>query len=76
VAKGHLEANQGGARSRPRLAALGVSGTGISWTTELALWENRTTLRVKGEFALTAIDNDLLSGPSLFVELTAAESIS
>ncbi len=33
--------------------------------TELALWENRTTLRVKGELALTAIDNDLLSGPSL-----------
>ncbi len=32
---------------------------------ELEFWENRTTLRVKGEFALTAIDNDFLSGPSL-----------
>jgi hypothetical protein len=41
-----------------------------SWTiakgfvgqTELTLWENRTTLRFEGEFALTAIDNDLFSG--------------
>jgi hypothetical protein len=32
--------------------------------TELALWENRTTLRFKGEFALPAIDNDLFSRPS------------
>ena len=34
---------------------------------EPPLWENRTTLRLEGEFALTAIDNDLLSRPSLFV---------
>jgi hypothetical protein len=30
------------------------------------------TLRFKGEFALTAIDNDFFSRPSPFVELTAA----
>jgi hypothetical protein len=55
--------------SLPILAHREVSWTEVSWKfrgqTELALWENRTTLRVKGEFALTAIDNDLLSGPSL-----------
>ena len=33
--------------------------------TELALWESRTTLRFKGEFVLTAIDNDLFSRPRL-----------
>ena len=37
---------------------------------ELALWENRTTLRVEGEFALTTIDHDLLSTALAFVELT------
>ena len=33
-----------------------VSRTEVSWT-GLAHWENRTTLRFKGELALTAIDN-------------------
>jgi hypothetical protein len=44
----------------------------VSWTdgwfrgqTELALWENRATLRFKGEFTLAAIDNNLFSRPSL-----------
>jgi hypothetical protein len=33
--------------------------------TELAPWENRTTLGFKGELALTAINNNLFSRPSL-----------
>jgi hypothetical protein len=42
----------------------GVSGE-FRGQTGLALWENRTTLRFKGELALTAIDNDFFPRPSL-----------
>jgi hypothetical protein len=35
---------------------------------------NRTTLRFKGEFALTAIENDLFSRPLAVVGLTAGQS--
>jgi hypothetical protein len=44
--------------------------------TEPARWKDKTALRFKGEFALTAIDNDLFSMPLAFVELTAAALLS
>ncbi len=45
-----------------RQAHLGVSWGFVDGAGTLG---NRTTLRFKGEFALTAIDNDLFSRPSL-----------
>jgi hypothetical protein len=49
-------------RSRP---VTEVSWTEVSWTDGTGTLGNKTTLRFKGEFGLTAIHNDLFSRPSL-----------